>query len=79
MNMNEWVIMWYKWSNVTLCPMNVKHVDFMFKIHEVYWFMCNIYQDYVNHECDVLSLSEFLRSTRVGVVVLDTISIVHDL
>ena len=44
------VIMWGKWSNVTLCLMKVKHVDSMSKTYEVWWFMCKVYEDYVNDE-----------------------------
>lgn len=69
--------MWSKWNKVTLCLMKVKHVYSMSKVHEVWWFMCKIYEGYVNDECDVPSLREFIRSTMVEVVVWDATFIFH--
>ena len=62
---------------MTLCLMKVKHIDSMSKIYEVWWFMCKVYEDYEKDECNLPSLRESLRSTKVNVVVWDTTLIFH--
>ena len=57
--------------------MKVKHVDSMYKIYHVSWFMCKIHEDYVNDECDVPSLRESPRITKVEVVVRDAAFTLH--
>ena len=62
---------------MTLCLMKVKHVDSMSKTYEVWWFMCKVYEDYVNDERYLPSLREPWRSTKVKVVIWDAISTLH--
>ncbi len=39
--------------------------------------MCKVYEDYEKDECNLPSLRESLRSTKVNVVVWDTTLIFH--
>ena len=49
----------------------------MSMINKLWWFMCKIYEDYVNYECDMPSLRESLSSTEVEVVVWDATFPLH--